>query len=215
LSDEAKEAAVAVGLDDHQSVLLAAAKEPEPEAQVAKIHNHRAQGTGENEWYTPDKELNAAREVLGEFDLDPASSDAAQANVQAKKYFTIDDNGLEQEWHGRVWLNPPYEQPHIANFVTKLVNEYSAGRVASAIMLTHNYTDTEWFQLAASVADAFCFTRGRVKFYKADGEVAAPTQGQAFFYFGDDVAAFDRVFSRLGTVGTFGITYAMVARAAA
>jgi hypothetical protein len=67
-------------------------------------------------------------------------------------------------------------------------------------MLTHNYTDTAWFQHAAATCDAICFTRGRVKFYERDGEVAAPTQGQAFFYFGPDVAAFIQRFRSIGLV---------------
>ena len=75
----------------------------------------------------------------------------------------------------------PYAQPLIAQFVSKMCAERKAGRVTAAIMLTHNYTDTAWFQGAMTAADAICFTRGRVKFYELDGEIAAPTQGQAFF----------------------------------
>lgn len=165
-----------------------------------KKHVRGTFGTGENEWYTPDEYLDAAREVLGGFDLDPASSEAAQVKVRAGRYFTKADDGLTQEWHGRVWLNPPYTQPDIANFMSKMVAERGAGRVSAAIMLTHNYTDTAWFHDGAKLADAICFTRGRIKFYDASGAIAAPTQGQAFFYFGDDVAAFTRRFSKLGFV---------------
>lgn len=159
-----------------------------------------ASGTGENEWYTPPEYLAAARDVMGAIDLDPASSDAAQNNVGATNYFTKKDDGLAQEWSGRVWLNPPYAQPHIADFVSKMVAERKARRVTSAIMLTHNYTDTSWFHEAAGIADAICFTRGRVKFYDAKGNIAAPTQGQAFFYFGAETAAFAKRFANIGFV---------------
>jgi phage N-6-adenine-methyltransferase len=170
----------------------------------ADIHKHvrGTFGTGQNEWYTPDDHLARARSVLGAFDLDPASSDAAQQKVRAAEYFTVDRDGLQQEWRGRVWLNPPYAQPHIADFVSKMVAERRAGRVSAAIMLTHNYTDTTWFHEAAGVADAICFTRGRVRFYDASGVIAAPTQGQAFFYFGDDVAAFASAFAEVGFIVT-------------
>ena len=165
-----------------------------------QAHNHRAQGTGENEWYTPNEYLDAARSVLGGFDLDPASSDTAQEKIQAASYYTKDEDGLKRPWHGRVWLNPPYSQPLISHFIDRLCEAAESGEIDAAILLTHNYTDTRWFHKAAATADAICFTRGRIKFYSPTGEIAAPTQGQAFFYFGPDVEKFVRQFSDFGFV---------------
>ena len=150
------------------------------------------EGTGENEWFTPPEYIKLARAVLGAIDLDPATSDEAQRIVQAAQYFTKADDGLKHEWRGHVWLNPPYAQPFIAEFASKMVAELRAGRVDAAIMLTHNYTDTAWFHELAGDASAICFTRGCVKFYSGD-DIAAPTQGQAFTYFGDEVEKFKRV----------------------
>ena len=160
------------------------------------------QGTGDNEWYTPEEYLLAARDVLGDFDLDPASSHAAQQVVRANKFYTEQDDGLNHEWRGRVWLNPPYAQPHIENFMRKMVSEVTAGRVRAGIMLTHNYTDTEWFHVGAGACSAICFTRGRIKFYQPGGERGMPTQGQAFFYFGPDTERFREVFSSIGFIVT-------------
>jgi ParB family chromosome partitioning protein len=166
-------------------------------------HNHRAIGTGENEWYTPPKYIELARRVLGGIDLDPASNEAAQMVVKASQYFTAADNGLLKEWHGRVWLNPPYSQPLIYEFVTKLIEERSAERVSSAIMLTNNYTDTSWFHAALEIADAVCFTRGRISFINKEGDpYGTPAQGSAFFYFGDAVPAFAQAFIEAGSVVT-------------
>jgi phage N-6-adenine-methyltransferase len=165
-----------------------------------EVHNHRAQGTGENEWYTPAMYLDAARDVMGGIDLDPASSVTAQERVKADKFFTAADNGLVQEWHGRVWLNPPYSQPLIEDFIRKLLEEVDAGRVSSAITLTHNYTDTTWFHLLAGRAAAISFTKGRIKFTDSAGGTCAPTQGQAFCYFGDDVERFADAFGSFGFV---------------
>ena len=170
------------------------------EASKGQTTQRGASGTGENEWYTPDEYLNLARQVLGEIDLDPASSAQAQEKVGAKSFFTKDDDGLTKQWIGRVWLNPPYAQPHIADFVSKMVAERRAGRVTAAVMLTHNYTDNSWFHEAASCADAICFTRGRIRFYDSKGQIAAPTQGQAFFYFGHDVDIFADVFRGTGFI---------------
>ena len=157
-------------------------------------------GTSENEWYTPTEYVELARRVLGEIDLDPASSDGAQTTVKAKEYFTPLENGLRRNWNGAVYLNPPYSQPDIGYFVSKLVAEQKAGRVTAAILLTHNYTDTAWFHKAAGMCAAICFTRGRVKFQDAEGKPASPTQGQAFFYFGENVALFSSVFKSIGFV---------------
>jgi phage N-6-adenine-methyltransferase len=158
-----------------------------------------ASGTGENEWFTPTEYIVLARKVLGTIDLDPATSAEAQKTIKAKAYFTKTDNGLTREWPGRVWLNPPYAQPHIADFVSKLCAEYKAKRTTQAILLTHNYTDNAWFHEIAANATAICFTRGRVKFYEGD-KVAAPTQGQAFSYFGSAVKKFASVFAGVGFV---------------
>lgn len=193
---------VALPEEVQQEAIAAIAEHHEPAKEVMReaVHNHRAQGTGENEWYTPQTHLDAAYEVLGNIDLDPASSEIANKTVQADQIFTIDDDGLTKEWAGRVWMNPPYAQPFIAQFVEKLASEYEAGRVTEAISLTHNYTDTVWFHRAAKSCAAICFTRGRIGFLSPEGKKAAPTQGQAFFYYGSKVAEFVASFSRIGFV---------------
>jgi hypothetical protein len=117
--------------------------------------------SGEFEWYTPERYITAAREVMGGIGLDPATHATAQQTVQATRHFTAADDGLQHEWQGRVWLNPSYAQPLMSQFVGKLVHEFTAGRVSQAIMLTHNYTDTAWFHDAQAVASLLCFTRGR------------------------------------------------------
>src|SRR5512134_287058 len=166
--------------------------------RAVKHGHHRTRFTGENEWYTPAPYVEAARTCLGALDLDPASSAAAQSTVRAARFFTRDDDGLRHEWRGRIWLNPPYAQPDIVHFVDKLLAEIAAGRATEAILLTHNYTDTGWFHAAAGQSAAICFTRGRIRFVGASGEIAAPTQGQAFFYFGPGLDRFR------GSFGSFG-----------
>lgn len=157
-------------------------------------------GTGENEWYTPTEHLDAARKVLGKIDLDPASSEIANRKVKAAAFFSEADNGLDCDWWGKVWLNPPYAQPAISQFMEKAVHQFECGNVTEMIVLTHNYTDTRWFQAAASSASAICFTRGRIRFEGPNGEIAAPTQGQAFFYFGKRFTTFLAYFREIGFV---------------
>jgi hypothetical protein len=157
-------------------------------------------GTGDNEWHTPPEYIQAARAVMGGIDLDPASHPVAQGTIQAGRFFTHEDDGLTKEWHGRVFLNPPYGTELIGLFVDKLVDDYQAGRVTEAILLTHSYTDTGWWHVAWESAALACFTEGRIKFTDLDGEPCAPTQGQAFFYFGRDGARFCDVFGSFGAL---------------
>jgi phage N-6-adenine-methyltransferase len=156
--------------------------------------------SGDDEWHTPAEIFPLVRAVLGSIDLDPASNAEAQKIVKAKHFYTKADSGLAHRWHGHVFLNPPYSQPLITQFVAKLLHELRAGRVTAAILLTNDSTDTEWFHRAMAAAEAICFTRGRIKFRKWTGEVGAPPQGQAFFYFGPERSRFIQIFSALGRV---------------
>lgn len=160
---------------------------------------HVSANSGENEWYTPPEYIEAARDVMGSIDLDPASCDTAQVNVKAKRFFTAEDDGLSKKWTGNVWLNPPYSKDWIGQFSAKVVSE--SGRFAQAVVLVNNATDTAWFHELASVASAVCFLRGRVKFLDRTGKPAnTPVQGQAVLYVGPNVESFRKRFSSFGFV---------------
>jgi len=173
-----------------------ALSEKDTKGVIAMLH------TGDQESYTPEQYIESAREVMGSIDVDPASNEFANETVKAKTYYTVEDDGLTKEWNGNVFLNPPYEFPLIKNFVDKLLEEYRAGRTKRAILLTNNNTDTQWFHDAGRVSGIICFTRGRINFYKKDGSVSQPTNGQAFFYFGDEPEKFKASFRQYGWVGT-------------
>jgi len=72
--------------------------------------------SGENEWYTPPKFIESARKTMGIIDVDPASSKIANKVVNATTYYTKETNGLDNDWIGNVWMNPPYAQPLINLF---------------------------------------------------------------------------------------------------
>lgn len=173
---------------------------PTPE-ETAKARTHVVHNSGENEWYTPAVFLDAAREVLGRIDLDPASCEIAQNNVKAKQFYTVDDDGLTKPWKGSVYMNPPYSKDLCSKFVTKLLDSLNEGTVTAAIILVNNATETAWAQLLLDDATAVCFPGGRIKFLDRSGKPAnTPLQGQMFVYFGSDCEKFRAVFHKFGSV---------------
>jgi len=80
---------------------------------------------------------------MGGLDLDPATCEEAQAEINAPTYYTKKENGLARPWFGRVFLNPPYSMPLIEEFTQKVIEEYDTGRIDQAVVLVNNCTDTK------------------------------------------------------------------------
>ena len=158
---------------------------------------HVSNNSGDNEWFTPSEYIEAARSVMGCIDLDPASNDYANQTVKAHHYYTQERNGLEQEWWGNIWMNPPYSTGLVKAFVDKLISS----NFNQAIVLVNNATETEWFRKMIDNASAFVFPSGRIRFEKKDGAKNSPLQGQAFIYFGKSPDRFLEVFKKYGWGG--------------
>ncbi|NKB79353.1 hypothetical protein HED49_13160 [Ochrobactrum daejeonense] len=88
---------------------------------------------------------------------------------------------LDKDWIGTVWMNPPYSNPEIQNFVAKAIGEVFSGRVTEAIILTNNSGDTGWHQDLQVACQAMCITRGRIRFESRTRNGNSPAMGQSFF----------------------------------
>ena len=136
-----------------------------------------------NEWYTPKPIIARVRQVLGTIDTDPASNSIAQAFVGATTFHSKDDDGLTKSWHGKVFMNPPYENKLIKLFINKLMEEYQAGNVTEFIVLTNSGTDTLWNKPLQDFTQVY--TNGRIQFIQPNGYPKdAGSRGQCFTYGG-------------------------------
>ena len=161
---------------------------------------HVSRNSGDNEWYTPIEFIEAAREVLGIIDLDPASHPEANEIIKANRFYSIENDGLSHDWHGKTWMNPPYAADMIGKFTGKLVKHYEKDDIDEAIVLTNNATETKWFQEMLQSAAAVCFPANRIKFWSPEKNTATPLQGQAIFYFGKKTVVFAEAFEAFGQV---------------
>lgn len=132
-----------------------------------------------DEWYTPKEIIDA----LGEFDLDPCAP-MHPLWPTAKIMYNKQDNGLIQNWGGRIWLNPPYSKPLMWQFVEKLAEH------GNGIALLFNRCDSNKFQdIIFKKATGMMFLRNRIKFFRPDGTRGdSPGCGSILIAFGEDNA---------------------------
>lgn len=177
-----------------------------------------------NEHYTPPLFIEAARRCMGGIDLDPASSEQANKNVNAKYFYTAQQNAFTQAWFGRVWLNPPGglcdrhgntlakgvrglskvdRNSSMVMWWKKLTAEYLAGNVSQAIFLGFTLEILRLGQAApiSTLSVPFCIPRERIDFLdEALRPQGAPTHSNVFLYLGPNVGAFEREFGAFGDV---------------
>ncbi len=155
------------------------------------------QVTGDD-FYTNQIIIDAARRVMGSIDTDPATHAEANRVVQAKTFYTIADNGLEREWSGNVWINPPFSK--WGEWVPKIIREWRSGRITEMCVLSAMRTVTaKYFAPFLNESDGMVIMHGRIPFW--GGKAGdSPDDGHCVFYFGNRLERFREAFSELGTV---------------
>lgn len=152
---------------------------------------------GTVDWYTPPEIIDRALRVLGGIDLDPASSDVAQTWIQAGTYYTA-STPLQAPWHGRVWLNPPFDDTPA--WVSRLEREYTQGDVTAAILLVNSAPGYVWWEDLWR-RRPIVMLRERLRFYTPDGKPGGQAKkGTTIAYYGHDTRAFIDAFRDLGRV---------------
>jgi len=143
-----------------------------------------------DEWLTPKWILD---KLNCNFDLDPCAPEKRPWET-ANYYYT--KGGLEKEWFGKVWLNPPYSNQAV-KWLEKLVKH------KDGIALVFARTETKWFfDNVWDHADALLFLKGRIYFCDINGNRARSNAGapSVLAAYGKDNAV---ILKRSGIEGKF------------
>ena len=117
-----------------------------------------------DEWLTPPDILDK----LGYFDLDPCAP-VVRPWPTANFHFT--ERGLEKDWFGRVWCNPPFGREAV-KWLAKMRDHGNGIALIPARTETAMFYDTVWGH-----ADAVLFIKGRPHFHYVDGTRAKFNSG--------------------------------------
>jgi phage N-6-adenine-methyltransferase len=118
-------------------------------------------------WSTPQDFFDKQNAIYG-FTLDVC---ATASNAKCARYYTAEDNGLEQPWHGVCWMNPPYGRA-IGQWMKKAYESSLTG--ATVVCLVPSRTDTRWWHDYA-MKGQIEFIRGRLKFGNAKNSAPFPS----------------------------------------
>lgn len=155
------------------------------------------------DWYTPPYILDLVRNVFHPkaIELDPCSCAMADSFVNAKKYYTKEENALQQDWVAKtVFLNPPYGK-QVGEFIKHLIFSLEMKTVDEAILLINSNTSTGYWQHAYKHSTAISFPDHRIAFIDEYGNVQkSPRYSNSIFYFGKSYSRFYMLFSTIGAV---------------
>lgn len=177
------------------------------------------------EWYTPSPFVEAARQVMGSIDLDPASHEEANLTVKAGAFFTAENNGLTLRWWGNVFVNPPGGKgpggkPLVPAFWKHMMKEYADGNFDQAIWIGYSLEQLQTLQRVSFKSPLnfpLCIPHRRIAFVENEAKKAAriekliaqgkdpnkasgPSHSNYICYLGERREDFSRIFSRFGQV---------------
>ncbi len=83
----------------------------------------------------------------------------------AKKHYTISDDGLKQEWSGRVWLNPPFTRYERSKWMEKMSKHNNGIMLIPAACETKDFAKYVWGKCAGMLMMKY-----RPHFYDVNGK---------------------------------------------
>jgi len=127
---------------------------------------HQSAKMKNDEWLTPPEILAP----LGTFDLDPCAP-IVRPWPTASRHYTVEQEGLNQEWQGRIWLNPPFGREAV-KWLRKMAQHNNGIALIPARTETAMFYETIWGK-----ATGVLFIKGRPHFHYVDGKRAPFNSG--------------------------------------
>lgn len=119
-------------------------------------------------WATPQEFFDKLNRVF-KFTVDVC---AIPDNAKCQQYYTPDKNGLEQDWQGVCWMNPPYGRG-ITEWVEKAYKSAKENGTTVVCLLPAR-VDTRWWHDYCAKGEVH-FLKGRLKFGNANNSAPFPS----------------------------------------
>ena len=121
-----------------------------------------------DQWATPQDLFNKLDSIFN-FETDVC---ADASNAKCDKFYSVEDDGLKQDWEGVCWCNPPYGR-EIPKWIEKAYTS-SVESNATVVCLVPARVDTRWWHDYCVKGEMF-FIKGRLKFGEATSSAPFPS----------------------------------------
>lgn len=149
------------------------------------------------DYFTPPEIIDAARQAMGDIDLDAASHPLANRVHQIPDFFHINRSAFDNDWHGRVWLNPPYGNN--APWFERIVQYVESGEVEQLCILSPMWAfTTEIAKPMLRMSAATVLLSPTPRFWGNASNRTGVNHPHGIVYFGDRVNEFLAAFTPFG-----------------
>jgi hypothetical protein len=157
-----------------------------------------SQKSGVQDYFTPPEIVDAAREAMGDIDLDAASHPLANRTHKIPDYFHTGRSAFHNDWYGRVWLNPPYGNN--APWFERILHFVEAGAVEQLCMLSPMWAfQTKIARPVIERASGLILLSPTPKFWgNKDPDKTGSNNPHGVIYIGPHGSRFHQAFARFG-----------------
>jgi hypothetical protein len=187
-------------------------------------NQHIGLSNATDQWFTPPEILDRVRQVFdGQIHLDPCGSAESNKTVQASRYFTLEDQGVDQFWGlgdgmtqitaPNVFCNPPsgkYQgdntrykgRSNASAFFDRCVTGWGMEEIYEFIYLGYSIEQLQTLQNFPGFPPGVvvCVPKKRIRFVDQSGNRNSPTHGNFILYGGVHDDLFYRAFQDVGMI---------------